>query len=71
MGEEVRDDEFPEVEDGMETPNITLPQFLEMAGVEFLENLPKATRKSLARGLGQSRPAGELVRRVENRYCRR
>ena len=71
LGEEVRDDEFPEVEDGMEPPNITLPQFLEMAGVEFLENLPKATRKSLARGLGQSRPAGELSRRVENRCCRR
>ena len=59
LGEEVRDDEFPEIEDGMEPPNITLPQFLEMAGVEFLENLPKATRKSLARGLGQSRQAGE------------
>lgn len=60
LGEHVDPEEFAAVEDGMEPPTITLPRFLEMAGVEFLENL-QATRKSLADGLTQSRPVGELV----------
>lgn len=59
LGENVhqRDIEAAErMHDGMEAPTISLSRFLELVGVEFMENLPKVQRKSLANGLGHQYP---------------
>jgi len=59
LGENVHREEIEAAEqlhDGMDAPTISLARFLELVGVEFMENLPKVQRKSLANGLGHSYP---------------
>jgi hypothetical protein len=60
LGENVEREEIEAAEllhDQMgEAPTISLSRFLELVGVEFMENLPKVQRKSLANGLGHTYP---------------
>ena len=60
LGENVEREEIEAAEqlhDQMgEVPTISLSRFLELVGVEFMENLPKVQRKSLANGLGHTYP---------------